>query len=845
MFQNNNGAIVKQLAAKSFKANHRRNVFVILTLALAAYMITSVFGIGSSYIKTTELQQLRLMGTNVHAALTNPNQNQIDILQTKLSDYVDDVGISHRLGSIVSTENTDALLGIGWLDKTEWEKHRLPTISNVVGKYPEDKNEVMMPTWALEELGVQEPKIGMIIPISYRLSTSQEVQTKEFELSGFFQDYSQTRTNNKGGIYVSKAFRDMTEIPLTSGGAAMLRFSDTEDVSRTCEKIGQKLSLDEGQSFEIVPIYQSTSISFISLLAIVILLVCVCGYLLIYNVLYISVSKDIQFYGLLKTIGTTKRQIRRMVQWQVLKLSGMGIVCGLLAGAITSFWIIPTALKIMFPATAGMDIQISFSPVIFIGSAAFTLITAWISSMKPAKVAGNISPVEAIRYTSSDHIKKTTSGSKNGGKPFAMAWRNVFRNKKSAGVTFASLIFGLTIFLLITGLLSGLSAENFVKDWGGSDFVITYDITENEDEPINDEMVSAISKIDGVKDVRITTALPDGDSLHTVKVIFDPNVFSDYIFSFANNPDVKGGINFSDSEARERYTQNFYAYIYGIDTRYVEELNQTLDSPIDIAQFESGKLVLLSEVLDQNGDSVFTSGEEIQIENPATGKPVAYQIASGFLSAGFQSSRGSVRGTAPSLYISQAALDSLSSGSSIARLDIQSGGKNDAEILAQLKTLTSANSSLTIQSRYEKAEEMRGYLSSTQVLGVGLSVILFLIGIMNFINTMYVSVTVRRKELAVLESVGMMKKQVKSMLTYEGLIYAAITLILTSIIGTGLLHIAFMLLKSVANYAVFVLPIPSIAAMSVITLIVCILIPLLAYKTVTGQSIVERLRSAE
>lgn len=845
MFQNNNGAIVKRLASKSFKANHRRNVFVILTLALTAFMITSVFSIGRSYIKTNELQQLRLMGTNAHAALTNPDEDQIDILQTKLSDYVADVGISHRLGSVVNTEGNDALIGIGWLDKIEWEKHRLPTVSNVVGKYPTEENEVMIPTWALEKFGIQEPEVGMTISLSYRLSTSEAIQTKDFKLSGFYHDYSQTRTNNKGSVYVSKAFRDMTEIPLTNGGAAMIRFTNTENVSGTCEKIGQKLSLKGNQSFEIVPLYQNSSSSLIWVLGIVILFVCISGYLLIYNVLYISVSKDIQFFGLLKTIGTTKKQIKRMVQWQVLKLCGIGIICGLIVGAATSFWVIPTALKFMFPATANIDIQISFSHVVFIGAAAFTLITAWIGSMKPAKKAGSISPIEAIRYTESNQIKKTKCKSKNGGKPFTMAWRNVFRSKKSAAITFASLIFGLTTFLLINGLLSSLSAENFVKDWGDSDFCVTYDITKTVNEPITGTIVDEIKQINGVEDVRITTALPAENSLHTAEVTYNPDVFSDYILSLASNPDVKGSMDFSDPKVRERYVQNFYGYIYGIDTRYVEELNKTLDSSIDIAQFEAGNLVLLSEVFDQNGNSVFTPGKKIQIKNPHTNEMVTFQIAPGFLASDFHSSRGSTRGTAPNMFISQSAMEHLVDKPSIFRVDMQSSGKNDAEILAQLKSIISGDSDLTILSRYEKAEEFRGYLSAMQVLGIGLSVILFLIGIMNFVNTMYVSVTVRRKELAVLESVGMMKKQVKSMLIYEGLIYAVITLFLTGAIGTGVLHIAFMLLKSVAGYAVFAFPTLSMAAISMITLFMCIIMPLIAYKTTASQSIVERLRLAE
>lgn len=845
MFQNNNGAIVRRLALKSFNTNCRRNMFVILTLALTAFMITSVFSIGSSYIKTTELQQLRLMGTNVHTALTNPDENQMNILQTKLSDYVANVGISQRLGSVANTEGNDALLGIGWLDQVEWEKHRLPTVSNVAGKYPTEENEIMMSTWALEKFGIQEPEVGITISLPYRLSTSKVIQTKVFELSGFYHDYSQTRTNNKGSVYVSKAFRDMAEIPLTNGGAAMIRFTNTENVSGMCEKIGRKLSLKGNQSFEIVPFYQNSSSSLLWLLGIVILFICISGYLLIYNVLYISVSKDIQFYGLLKTIGTTKKQIECMVQRQVLKLCGIGIICGLIVGTATSFWVIPTALKIISPATTDMDIQILFSPVVFIGAAAFTLITAWIGSMKPVKKAGIIEPVEAIRYTESNQKRKTTSKSKNGGKPLAMAWRNVFRSKKSAAITFASLIFGLTTFLLTNGLLSSLSAENFVKDWGESDFVVTYDITKAGNEPITGIMVDEIKQINDVEDVRITTALPAEESLHAAEVTYNPDVFSDYILSFASNPDVKGSMNFSDPKVRECYTKNFYCYIYGIDARYVEELNRTLDSQIDITQFESGNLVLLSEVLDQNGNSVFTPGKKIQIKNPHTNEMVTYQIAPGFLAFDFQSSRGSTRGTAPNMYISQSAMENLVDKPSIFRVNMQSNGKNDAAILAKLKSIASGNSDLIILSRYEKTEEIRGYLLATKVLGVGLSVILFLIGIMNFVNTMYVSVTVRHKELAVLESVGMMKKQVKSMLVYEGLIYAAITLLLTGVIGTGVLRVAFMLLKSVASYAVFAFPTFSMAAISMITLLMCIIMPLIAYKTTASQSIVERLRLAE
>ncbi|MHB8061069.1 MAG: FtsX-like permease family protein, partial [Ruminiclostridium sp.] len=131
------------------------------------------------------------------------------------------------------------------------------------------------------------------------------------------------------------------------------------------------------------------------------------------------------------------------------------------------------------------------------------------------------------------------------------------------------------------------------------------------------------------------------------------------------------------------------------------------------------------------------------------------------------------------------------------------------------------------------------------VLGEGLSVILFLIGLMNFVNTMYVSVMVRHKEFAVLESIGMMKKQMKKMLVYEGLIYAVITLLLVGGIGSSILYAAFVTLKSVSGYAVFTYPSSSMAAISVLILLVCIIMPLISYKATASQSVVQRLRSAE
>ena len=165
-----------------------------------------------------------------------------------------------------------------------------------------------------------------------------------------------------------------------------------------------------------------------AIIVIISLFIVLSGYLLIYNVLYIAVNKDITFYGMLKTIGTSPKQIKKIVKGQALKLSLIGISLGLLLGAIVSFLIVPLAMGTLFAGAeaSAMPRDVSFNPIIFIGAGIFSLVTVMISCKKPAKIAGNISPIEALRYSGSTpkNQKKNRSTTK-GSKLYKMAWYNI------------------------------------------------------------------------------------------------------------------------------------------------------------------------------------------------------------------------------------------------------------------------------------------------------------------------------------------------------------------------------------------------------------------------------------
>lgn len=157
----------------------------------------------------------------------------------------------------------------------------------------------------------------------------------------------------------------------------------------------------------------------------------ICGYLLIYNVLYISVTKDIRIYGQLKTLGTSERQMKKIVYRQVRVLSFWGILSGLILSAATVFLIVPFGIRALSgDMIIDGAISPSYSPLIFTGAGLFSFITALISSMKPSKIASLVSPVEALRFSGVNTSKKNSSRTSRGNKVFKMAISNVFGTKK-------------------------------------------------------------------------------------------------------------------------------------------------------------------------------------------------------------------------------------------------------------------------------------------------------------------------------------------------------------------------------------------------------------------------------
>ena len=830
LFGNNNGPILKKLTKRSLKANKRRNFFLVMAIMLTTLLIGSVFSVGMSLVESVKMEQLRFAGTMAHAAVGHPTTEQIKQLHTL--DYVKEVGTGNSVGVVQNTADMGNIsLTLHYFDKTEWEELRAPAYVDIVGNYPEKENEIMVSRGVLKRMGIDTPSIGMEIPLTYYTDSENRdsIIQETFTLSGWFTSYAFVQsTETADVIFVSHALSQRYGKTVEKDGSASILFADESRVSEYCSALVADLGLAENQPVAMVQLYEADAgqetATLISLCAIVVFLIFT-GYLLIYNILYISISHDVQFYGLLKTIGTTPKQIKRIVIRQVMRLCLIGIPIGIILSLLLSLGVVPFLISEL-GAISTDEAVVSFSPIIYVGAVFFPLLTAILAASKPARKAASISPIEAQKYTgvigNVKHIRSLAHG-----KPYRMAWRNIFRDKKRAGVVLFSLFLGVTTFLSVTTLVFSTDISKYIDATFESDFVL-----DNEAWPtqkLDASLVEQLMLIPGAENIHSTT-------WEEMRLDYS-DAFREYI---ANHPMQEQISALSEQDIED----NFNGFLIGVDGETLTKYRDRLGSPIDIEAFDRGEIALIAT----DNPELFSNVQELNItpsyrEENSVSNQQKYKFAlGGFVPFSYKGIGSSL---APTVIVSNTIMQEWFGEPAVKQLDMNVASGYEKNAFIALKQIIGNNSGISLTSRIESMEELNRAKMAVLILGGSISFVIALIGILNFVNVMSVSVVARKRELATLESIGMSHKQVRKMLISEGLYYAIITLILVLSAGNLIAYGIFKLFQQQVSFAVFTYPFILAASIILVIMIICFITPERMYRSLSRETITERLRETE
>lgn len=857
MFQNNNGAVVKHLAKRSLCANKRRSVIAVIAIALTGVLFTTLFTIGVGTAETLQNQTMRQAGTDGHAMLkyiTNEQYNKIKeqpsvkkiSYRLFVADSVDNPEFSKR--NVEMSYMDDAALQMSFCEPT-------------TGQRPQKENEVIADTKTLDLLGIPH-EIGAKVSLTYTIK-GEKVQ-KDFALSGWWES---DPLIDAGFVVVSKSYVDSNSAKLVNtykenysyAGVinSYLLFDNSINISGKLHKVitdsgydwGNKQASNYIQS-NVNWAYNSTGIlsgptSIIAALA-ALLLIVFTGYLIIYNIFQISVKNDIRFYGMLKTIGTTGKQIRGMIRRQALLLSAVGIPVGLIAGYLIGKLLVPVVISAT-NADANAGITVSLNPLIFVGSALFVLITVLISTGKPGRIAAGVSPIEAMRFEDGDVSMKKNKKSTDGGKIYRMALSNLGRNKRRTVLSIISMSLSLILLNTMFTLSQGFDMDKYLSRFVDTDFLIGNANYFNElkkfkstDDQLSESFINAVMAQPGFE---------EGGRLYYD--VDTEHASIDYK-NFTPSSD-SGGKEATDGHGNTiKLAQDGKPMLglYGLEDlplSDMEILEGEKDKSVLMEKLKTGKYIVEGIYADNYGNadmkklSHYSIGDTITIH--VDGKSHTYEL----LAKAKQNYRTSSNRIWDDFGFYLPASEYLKIVEKPVLMtyafNVANGKESDMEQF--IKTYTEQKEpAMDYESKQTVAGEFNGYRSTVLMVGGVLSFITGLIGIINFINSILASIIARRREFAVLQSVGMTGKQLRRMLRMEGSYYSIGAILLSLLAGTVCsVYIVKSLIGSLWFFSYHFILWP-LLAMCPILILIALTIPVASYRSMVQQSIVERLRKA-
>lgn len=824
MLANNNKAILNKLVKNRMKTNKKEYRILFFTIILSAFMLFCVFTMGITYLDSSRLQNTRLNGAAYDIATMNGfTPEQRNALQQ--NPDIQSVGIESYAGFIKSTEFQPAVeIGLLWCDEVFWDEQMSPARTKTEGHYPQSKKELMVTKNVLKACGNENLSVGDSFVLTYENNTG--VHTDEFVISGIWDGYGDTSVG-----FVSKAFYNETGYDLKNDGILHIKLNHNYVFPTTIQSIEKSLDFSDRQIFA-PTIYIENSFKFLLGICGLALVICLSAYLLIYNILYLSVSGKIRYYGLLRSLGMTKRQLVHLIAKEMLLVGMAGVLIGILSGILLCVKLVPYILAVLGISVENMKLQ--FHPMIMIVSIVVTGISILFGMRKPIQIAAKVTPVEAAKYR--EGISNGKGYKKKKGAFFwRMAFEQLKKDRKKTVVVLLSLAASLSVFYCLTTIISSQGERTVLPNYWNADFIVQNQtqITEDIDSiqpAIEDSFIEEISKMDGMKDFHIVEGVP-------IRFPYVSNGFSDmWITNYIERTPY---VSYKETIANyKKDPADYYGMLKGIDEEEFDYLNQFLNTPVDKQDFMDGKICIVQyagseipeEYLNQTVPFLFQD-QEYEIIAAAVSYETYY----------------SGRNIGATLIVSQSYIEYLTSNPAMVSVSIHYDKDYDKILEEKIVSLVESSpyrNALYVESQYENMKTIQESQGNMMEIGTIIACLLLFVGVLNYVNTIASGIQNRKLTFSVMESLGMSRKQIYRLLVREGVLYWTFSVLITLTAGTAITYVCFQSMNYMEiSFQVPVLPF--ISAM-IIVLLICTLAPLLSYKKLAeNRSIAERLRYYE
>ncbi len=870
--RNPNRAAIRRLSARSLKNSRVRNCFAVCAIILTAMLFTAVFSLFGAMIQSGQESTMREVGSRFHAGLKDADLAQYE--KAAADPLVKECSYNIFLGLAENIRKRQAEIRMMPFEEA------LPDyfITLKEGRMPQKEDEIVVDTFLMSELGLAQ-ELGQKVPLVFQFMG--ETVEKEFSVSGYYEG---NLISHASELFVSEPFwqqvkGDRTEEdfrawqkehPQDQGRGLLSVQLFFEDASHLEEKVRTVITnagyepeteLDYGVNWAYMQNRMESvdPISF-AMIGTALAVILLTGYLIIYNIFQISIRNDIRFYGLLKTIGTTKKQLRHLIMRQVLLLSAAGIPIGLLFGYGVGCLGAPLIAKVSNNNMV-TNLSLAPNPAIFIGGAVFSAATVFLSCRKPGKIAGSVSPVEAVKYTQAT-VKARPKKRRRSFTPMQMAVANVGRSKKKAVVVIAAMTLSMILLTIVMTGVGSFQISRYLEQRIAGDFMIAgmdiFQYTGGNYTKLDEKFESFADAQPGVE--------------HT------DEMWAGYGMQILVDEKGRDGLQRLDQEGRLRRDEymeeplemeEFNGYTFGYTDGLFQNI-KVLEGSLDVEKFQSGDYILLkcfygTDTLDA-GDSIYHPGDQVTVsimtkdtvshEVIDEAGEVADVVYEGLAEKQYEvmaivdyphsmdMGRYSPNGMDAVLPLRDVT-DQNASGSECFAKSYQVTDQDKAAFEAALRDYTeSVDTTMGYASKQMLEQEFSGMIGAISIIGTTLAIVIAFIGVLNFINAVFTGIISRKREFAMLQSIGMTKGQLRGMVVCEGLSYVAAAGVIGFAGGSLLAYAVLHALNDVIMFfeyrfqaLPFLIMIPVLTAVAVVT-------PVVSFAQLGKESVVERLRDA-
>ena len=857
--------LLKKLTIKNLKLNKKRTIVTIIGIMLSVALITAVATMYASGLKSLIVYEKYVKG-DFHVEFMDVPSD--DVKTIKNNNGVENVYLTQEIGYAPLKDSKNS--GKPYAYVMGFDKGALENLSIRLtsGRLPQNEDEIIIPTHLKTNgrMDIENNKeitleVGERVSDTYKLNQNggyvadneKIINTKQktYKIVGVYERSATNiepyiapgytfisyidDTNFTGKVNVYAKYNKVgskNHIKVTADiigvNAEFLdkfyygSYDNEEELINIREELDKTRYEIDINGYLIALETDPINNSGIGNLGYVVIVVCIIivftSVFCIKNSFDISITEKIKQYGMLRSIGATKKQIKNNVFYEATILGLIGIPLGLLLGFIASYiLIIVCNILLKDSLTDGLNMVLSYSVISYIVAILLGIITIYLSALKSARKASKISPIDSIRNSAniklnSKKLKVPKLINKIFGVGGEISYKNIKRNKKSYRTTIVSLTISVLVFISLTYFMNTFMNE-IKKEVSASEYNINYNITTKEDKNIINKINQTV-KLDNIKNYSI---------IRTTNGTF-------------NNP--KYNIE------HENINDNIYIVSIGEEAykKYLKSLNLNYDDVKD-------KGILVDEIKYSvnKGDKIvnkqdrlykYNKGDivsmNLYIEPNETNINLSVGAISDVRPFGLQKNTEEVY-----FVVSDEYYDKINGG--IQYYNVYFDSTNASKLQDDIDKILQ-DERYYIDNKEENVRIMRNLILLIGIFLYGFITVITLISVTNIFNTITTSMELRKPEFAMLKSVGMTSKEFNRMIRLESIFVCIKSLIFGIPIGLAISYVIYLLLSQNEDLK-FEIPFNGIIISSIFVLLLISILMKYSISKINKQNTIETIRN--